>query len=82
MFRGAGTAYAGAILGLLLIAPTGKPQQNEVGNSSSSKTTSVERKKSLETRQVKPLQEKPVAMDRGNGNHTSFSGHFPYAGDW
>ena len=64
MFRGAGTAYAGAILGLLLIAPTGKPQQNEIGNSSSSKTTSVERKKSLETRQVKPLQEKPVAMDK------------------
>ena len=64
MFRGAGTAYAGAILGLLLIAPTGKPQQNEIGNSSSSKTTSVERKKSLETRQVKPLQEKPIAMDK------------------
>ena len=64
MFKGAGTAYAGAILGLLLIASTGKPQQNEVSKSSSEKTPSEAPTKTSETRQMKSVQEKPVAMDK------------------
>ena len=64
MFKGAGTAYVGAILGLLLIAPTGKPQQNEATSSSTAKTPSAVTKKMLETQKMETVQENPVAIDQ------------------